>query len=160
MAIRIALVGVGKIARDQHIPSIAGNADYELVATVSRQDPQMDVSWFADLDALLASGIGVDAVALCTPPQVRYALAVKALQHKLHVFLEKPPGATLAEVESLRAIADEAGVTLFASWHSRYAAGVELMRWMPPFVRHRKMLIGASVAHEGGSDGRSIYAGN
>lgn len=36
----------------------------------------------------------------------------------------------------------------------------EVMRWMPPFVRHRKMLIGASVAHEGGSDGRSIYAGN
>jgi D-galactose 1-dehydrogenase len=112
MAIRIALVGVGKIARDQHIPSIAGNADYELVATVSRHDPQMDVPWFADLDALLASGIAVDAVALCTPPQVRYELAVKALQHKLHVFLEKPPGATLAEVESLRAIADEAGVTV------------------------------------------------
>jgi D-galactose 1-dehydrogenase len=131
MAIRIALVGVGKIARDQHIPSIAGNADYELVATVSRHDPQMDVPWFADLDALLASGIAVDAVALCTPPQVRYELAVKALQHKLHVFLEKPPGATLAEVESLRAIADEAGVTLFASWHSRYAAGVEPARaWL------------------------------
>lgn len=131
MALRIALVGVGKIARDQHLPAIAANADYELVATVSRHDPQLDVPWFADLDALLASGVAVDAVALCTPPQVRYALAVKALQHKLHVFLEKPPGATLAEVESLRALADEAGVTLFASWHSRYAAGVEPAReWL------------------------------
>lgn len=131
MALRIALVGVGKIARDQHLPAIAANGDFELVATVSRHDPALDVPWFADLDDLLASGVAVDAVALCTPPQVRYALAVKALQHKLHVFLEKPPGATLAEVESLREIAEEAGVTLFASWHSRYAAGVEPAReWL------------------------------
>ncbi|MBB3956056.1 Gfo/Idh/MocA family protein [Novosphingobium sediminicola] len=131
MAIRIAVIGVGKIARDQHLPAIAANPAYELVATVSRHDPELSVPWFADLDDLLASGITVDAVALCTPPQVRYGLAVKALQHKLHVFLEKPPGATLAEVESLRAMADEAGVTLFASWHSRYAAGVEPARaWL------------------------------
>jgi len=121
----VPVIGVGKIARDQHLPAIAANPAYELVATVSRQNPELSVPWFADLDGLLASGLAVDAVALCTPPQVRYALAVKALQHKLHVFLEKPPGATLAEVESLRAMADEAGVTLFASWHSRYAAGVE-----------------------------------
>jgi len=66
----------------------------------------------------------VDAVSLCTPPQVRYALAAKAMRAGLHVFLEKPPGATLAEVESLRHVAQECGVSLFASWHSRFATGV------------------------------------
>ena len=34
--IRIAIVGYGKIAQDQHVPSIAGNDRFELVATVSR----------------------------------------------------------------------------------------------------------------------------
>jgi len=122
--LRIALIGLGKIARDQHIPAIGGNPALSLVASVSRQDPQLDVPYFPTLEALLASGVAVDAVALCTPPQVRYTLAAQALRARLHVFLEKPPGATLAEVESLRALADSKGVSLFASWHSRYAAGV------------------------------------
>ena len=46
---------------------------------------------------MIAAGVAVDAVALCTPPQVRYAIAVQALAAGLHVFLEKPPGATLSE---------------------------------------------------------------
>jgi D-galactose 1-dehydrogenase len=41
-----------------------------------------------------------------------------------HVFLEKPPGATVGEVADLSALAARKGVTLFASWHSRFAAGV------------------------------------
>jgi len=38
--------------------------------------------------------------------------------------LEKPPGATLAEVHELQRLADAAGVILFATWHSRMAKGV------------------------------------
>ena len=34
--IHIAIVGVGKIARDQHLPALAKDADYRLVATASR----------------------------------------------------------------------------------------------------------------------------
>ena len=37
MAIRVAVIGVGKIAVDQHLPVIAGNADYELVGVVSQR---------------------------------------------------------------------------------------------------------------------------
>ncbi|HEU0066036.1 MAG TPA: Gfo/Idh/MocA family oxidoreductase [Sphingomonas sp.] len=127
--IRVAIVGMGKIARDQHLPAIAGNDDFVLAATVSSGEPGLDVPNFATLDALLADGPGIDAVALCTPPQVRYDLASKALARGLHVFLEKPPGATLSEVAALEAQAGAA--TLFASWHSRYAAGVEPARaWL------------------------------
>ena len=73
----------------------------------------------------------MDAVALCPPPQVRYDLATQALSRGAHVFLEKPPGATLAEVEALKAQADKVGATLFAAWHSRFAAGVAPARaWL------------------------------
>jgi D-galactose 1-dehydrogenase len=130
--IRLAVVGMGKIAHDQHLPAIAANPDFELVATVSRHgEPTDGLPMFRTIDDLAASGLAVDAVALCTPPQVRRTIATTAIANRWHVFLEKPPGATLAEVVALSDAADAAGISLFASWHSRYAAGVEPARtWL------------------------------
>ena len=123
--IRIAIVGIGKIARDQHVPAIRGTSAFSLAATVSPADPGIEgVPHLASLDALLAEGPAVDAIALCTPPQVRYDLAAEALRRGVHVFLEKPPGATLAEVSALSDQAKKVGASLFAAWHSRFAAGV------------------------------------
>ncbi len=39
MTIRIAIVGLGKIARDQHIPAIAQTDGIELAAVASRNCP-------------------------------------------------------------------------------------------------------------------------
>ena len=118
--LRLALVGIGKIARDQHLPAVAASADFELVAAVSRHATVEGVANFTDIEALIASGMAVDAVSLCTPPVGRHVIAAKALAAGWHVMLEKPPGATLSEVRAL-APGDR---TLFASWHSREAAGV------------------------------------
>jgi D-galactose 1-dehydrogenase len=41
------------------------------------------------------------------------------------VMLEKPPGATLAEVHALQSMAADKGVSLFATWHSRAAKAVQ-----------------------------------
>jgi D-galactose 1-dehydrogenase len=129
--IRLALVGLGKIARDQHLPSIAADPRFELVAIVSRNAELDGVAHFTALADLLTSDVTVDAVALCTPPQPRHALAHLALAAGKHVMLEKPPGATLSEVEDLRQAAAERSLTLQTTWHSRYAIGVEPAReWL------------------------------
>jgi D-galactose 1-dehydrogenase len=130
--IRIAVVGMGKIARDQHLPAIAGNVAFGLAATVSPHDAGVaGVAHHPSLDDLLSNGPAVDAVALCTPPQVRYALASQALARGVHVLLEKPPGATLSEVAALEDQTHKTGATLFAAWHSRFAAGVAPARaWL------------------------------
>ena len=131
MAITIAVVGLGKIAHDQHLPAIAASDDFTLVAGASPEGTAEGVPVFKDIDALLASGIAFDAIAMCQPPQVRYITAAKAIRAGKHVLLEKPPGATLAEVEGLVRFADEHGTTLFAAWHSRYAPAVEPARaWL------------------------------
>lgn len=129
--IRIGLVGVGKIARDQHLPAIAASPDYALVAVASRHGGLDGVPSYGSLEAMLAAHGDLDAVALCQPPQARCAAALAAIAAGRHVFLEKPPGATLAEVGLLVAAARDRGVSLFASWHSRYAPGVEpARRWL------------------------------
>ncbi|MEQ1953136.1 Gfo/Idh/MocA family oxidoreductase [Mesorhizobium sp. CN2-181] len=122
--IRIAIVGVGKIARDQHVPSIRGNRDFELVATASRHGSVDGIPSFPDIESLLGGVKDLDAVALCMPPGPRHAAAVKALAAGKHVLLEKPPGATVSELDDLIASAKAEKVSLFATWHSRHAAGV------------------------------------
>lgn len=131
MVRKIAVVGLGKIARDQHVPSIEKNPDFELAATVSRNARLDGIDSYETLGAMLAARPDIDCVALCTPPQVRRQYAVEAIEAGRHVLLEKPPGATVAEVTSLVALADRHAVTLFATWHSRYAQGVEPARkWL------------------------------
>ncbi|MBP1183959.1 Gfo/Idh/MocA family protein [Methylobacterium sp. PvR107] len=129
--IRIGLVGVGKIARDQHLPVIGASPDYTLAAVASRQGTYDGVPNYRTLPEMLAGRHGLEAVALCQPPQARFEAALAAIEAGLHVFLEKPPGASLAEIGLLVAAARARGVSLFASWHSRYASGVEpARRWL------------------------------
>ncbi|GAC1336832.1 MAG: Gfo/Idh/MocA family oxidoreductase [Acetobacteraceae bacterium] len=128
MTIRVAIVGLGKIARDQHIPAIAGTDGIELAATASRNAGLDGVARFPTIEALLEEGGAIDAVALCTPPQGRRAQAAAALRAGKHVLLEKPPGATVAELGPLVEAARRGGRTLFATWHSRFAPAVEPAR--------------------------------
>ena len=126
--LRVAIVGFGKIARDQHVPAIAATDGVELVAVASRNASLPGVPHAATLDELLRDGPPIDAVALCTPPQVRHAQAAMALAAGKHVMLEKPPGATVAEITPLVTTARAAQRTLFATWHSRFAPAVEPAR--------------------------------
>ena len=129
--IKIGIVGLGKIARDQHIPALAADDDFELAAVASPHHKSSDLPNYSDLPALIRGAPQVSAVALCTSPQVRYDIARYALQQGLHVLLEKPPGVTVSEVLALADLAEHKSVALFASWHSRHACGVEPAReWL------------------------------
>ena len=123
---RIAIIGYGKIAQDQHLPSIADNAAFELAATVSRNNPGPEgVPGFTSLEAMLAGTSGIGAVAICTPPSVRYEIARDCISAGLHTLLEKPPGVSLGECEELARLAREKRVTLFTTWHAQYNPAVE-----------------------------------
>jgi len=126
----ITLVGIGKIARDQHLPAIAASRDFRLVAAVSRNETVPGVANFSDLDRFLAEGPD-GAVSLCTPPAVRTAMALKTIAAGRDLMIEKPPAATLGEIETIVAAARAAGTALFATWHSRHAAAVAPARdWL------------------------------
>jgi D-galactose 1-dehydrogenase len=130
-AIRIALVGIGKIARDQHVPHIAANPDFELVAAVTGHEPPAGVPGFRTIGAMMAAIPDVKAVSICTPPRGRLALVAEALGHGLDVMIEKPPAATLSEAETFVRLAADSGRVLYVTWHSRQAAAVEPARaWL------------------------------
>ncbi|WP_246087171.1 Gfo/Idh/MocA family protein [Sphingorhabdus contaminans] len=126
MTIRIAIAGFGKIARDEHLPAIRAHGGYELAAIVSHGSaadigcPKFDT--IAEMMTALPSR--VDAIAICTPPKPRFALASQAIAAGLSVLLEKPPAATLGEMDQLVALAKKHGSLIYTAWHSQHAAGV------------------------------------
>jgi D-galactose 1-dehydrogenase len=137
-AFPLALVGIGKIARDQHIPSIGRSDRFQLAAAVSRTAKVEGVPNYERFEDFLSSRPDVPVVSFCTPPQVRTVMAEQAIRAGRHVMLEKPPGATLSEVEWLAEFAAEKGVTLFATWHSRFA----------PAVNEAKAFLGRARIHD------------
>ena len=122
--IRIAIIGFGKIAADQHVPSIKGNERFELVATSSRSG-QGVAQTFTDWRELIRSVEGLEAVAITTPPEPRYEIARACIEAGLHCLLEKPPTAGLAEIADLDCLAQARPVTLFTTWHAQHHATVD-----------------------------------
>jgi D-galactose 1-dehydrogenase len=131
MTLRVAIVGFGKIAHDQHVPAIAATDGVTLAAVADPKASQPDLPHFKTLEELLRDGPPIDAIAICTPPQMRRAQAALALAAGKHVLLEKPPGASVSELDALIAGAERTRRTLFAAWHSRFAPAVEPARqWL------------------------------
>ena len=127
MTIRIAIVGFGKIARDEHLPAIHANPDFELVAIVT-SSARTDVGCphFRNVaDMFEAMPGGIDAVAICTPPAPRYAIACEVAAAGVAMLLEKPPAATLGELDMLLQVAERHEAPIFTAWHSQYAAAVD-----------------------------------
>jgi predicted dehydrogenase len=126
--IRLGIVGIGKIARDQHLPAIAADPRFELVSVADPVAQVAGVASYPSLAAILAARPDLDAVSFCTPPAARYAVALEAIAAGKHVMLEKPPAATVSQASHLAAEAAARGVSLFATWHSREAAAVDIAR--------------------------------
>jgi len=132
MTVAMAIVGGGKIARDQHVPAIAALGDFTLAAAVTTaRSPLPGVPNFRTIAEMMAAAPQIRAVALCTPPRGRHALVLQAIAHRLDILNEKPPAATLSEAVDFAARAKQAGVVFYQTWHSREAAGVEpAARWL------------------------------
>jgi predicted dehydrogenase len=138
--IRTAIIGFGKIAEDQHVPAIEANPRFVVAGSVSRQGKGPAPN-FTDTAALLDAVSDLEAAAITTPPGPRFTIARDCIESGLHLLLEKPPCATLGEVEELRRLAEAKGVTLFTTWHAQHNAGVGAAKKLLAGQRIRSMKI-------------------
>jgi D-galactose 1-dehydrogenase len=123
---KIAVIGIGKISIDQHLPVIDKNPDFELAACVStRGVGHGGVPVFKTAAELYAAMPEVGIVSVCTPPSVRHAIVREAIDAGKDVLLEKPPTQTISEFDDLKAYGAQKGRVLFQTWHSRYNAAVD-----------------------------------
>ena len=128
MAHNIGLIGIGAIATKKHLPSIAANPDFKLVAAASLAGTAPGVPVYADHHAMLAAHPEIAAVIICTPPTARLAIAAEILATGRAVMLEKPPAATPGGLAHLVGLAVRHNAVLHTAWHSQYNEPVDRAR--------------------------------
>lgn len=123
---KIAIIGVGKIAQDQHLPVIDASPDFELAATVSTRGlSHKGLPAFKTPGELYAALPDVGLVSICTPPGIRHQYVREALAAGKDVMMEKPPTTTISELDDLIAEAKKRGRVLYQTWHSQFNAAVD-----------------------------------
>ena len=131
--IRFAVVGMGHIGK-RHVEMIQRNPEAQLVAlcdvlTASEAGfGSTDVPWFNSLEAMLESGIEIDVVNICTPNGLHASLAIKALEARKHVVIEKPMALTKADAEAVIFKALQVSRQVFAVMQNRYSPPAEWLK--------------------------------
>src|SRR4051812_10664651 len=124
--VRGAIVGLGNVALDGHLPGWATSAGVEIVAVTDLERARRDEAaarlpaarWFDSADDLLAVP-GLDFVDICTPPSSHAPLIERALTRGLHVLCEKPLVRSRDELITVSRLAAARGRVLHTvhNWH-------------------------------------------
>lgn len=142
--LRLALVGAG----GRGGAALSGLADEQFVALCdvdekrgraaidagAKKKPEeaarlKDVTWFRDFRVLFERMADqIDAVCIATPDHMHYPVAMAALAHRKHVYIEKPMCRCLTEVRRLHAAAKAAGVVTQMGNQGRAGEGIRLAR--------------------------------
>lgn len=137
-AVRVALIGTGAVAVQNHIPGIALHPRGEVTALCdpdpralanARRMSGIDRA-YEDHLTLLADE-NVDAVVIATPNHLHLPIARAALAAGKHVLCEKPLGMNHEETQAMVAAARRAGLVNMTAFTYRF---VPAIRWMKRLV--------------------------
>lgn len=124
--IKFAVVGMGHIGK-RHAEMIRRDPHSELVAVCDVLQPEkiglkdMDVPFFSSIDELLASSLEIDVVNICTPNGFHADYAVKVLEARKHVVVEKPLALNKADAERVLFKSLEVSKHVFSVMQNRYS---------------------------------------
>jgi len=124
--VKFAVVGCGHIGK-RHAEMIKRNPEAELVALVDVlpaqkvNAEQFEVPFFNSIDELLASDIEIDVVNIASPNGFHAEHALKALEARKHVVVEKPMALSKADAEKVIFKALQVHRQIFAVMQNRFS---------------------------------------
>ncbi|MBI1295438.1 gfo/Idh/MocA family oxidoreductase [bacterium] len=113
--VKVGVIGVGRMGRRHcRVYSTLRNAQLVGVSDANvnggRQvAAEYEVPFFRNVEDLLDN---VDAVSLAAPTPLHFELAMRCIEHGVHVIIEKPIAATLAEATALTEAAERSGLVV------------------------------------------------
>ena len=124
--IKFAVIGQGHIGK-RHAEMIRRNPDSMLVAVcdvLSQKETKLEdieEAYFTSYDELLAANLDIDVINICTPNGFHAEYALKALDAKKHVVLEKPIALTKTDAEKILFKSLEVSHHVFCVMQNRYS---------------------------------------
>jgi len=123
----VAVVGVGFVGGQAHVPSFKKIEGSDLIALCARTEQrvkplaeQYGVKYYLDYDKLLEDP-KLQAVVAAVPTPQHYETALKAIKKGKHVLCEMPIAPTIEKVRELQKAAEDAGVILMPVLQFRFA---------------------------------------
>ena len=131
--VRVGLIGCGKVG-SIHAAALRTIPEAEFVAACDANaeragafGAKFGVRPFADVQSLLRDG-GVEAVVIGTPHPLHAEPAIRAAEAGVHVLVEKPMAATLADCDAMLAAAKKTGITFGVISQRRFFEPVARMK--------------------------------
>ncbi len=134
-ALRVGLLGAGRIARLYHLPVLNTIPGVEILAIAETDDEAREhcrsrapaASLFSNHRELIES-CRLDAAVICLPPALHAQAAIACLERGLHVYLEKPLATTLEDGERIIRAWQQAGTVAWTGFNFRFHPLVIEMR--------------------------------
>lgn len=125
--LRAAFVGAGSMANGVHYPSLAEMDDVELVGICDLDQQRLSATAdkfgierrYTDYKQMI-EGTAPDAVYIVMPPHQLFDLVIHCLEHKLNVFIEKPPGVTCEQTRNMARAAERSGSLTMVAFNRRF----------------------------------------
>lgn len=127
--LNIAIVGVGNISA-AHLQGLLTFPErckivalcdiYPEKAEAAKKKHNLDCEIFDDHQKMLASGIKIDIVHVCTPPYVHAEIAINSMNAGCNVVVEKPMATCLAECDAMLEAEKKNNVTMACIAQNRF----------------------------------------
>ncbi len=124
--LKVGIIGYGKMGRAR-CREINASSKAEVVSVFDPVEVDSDLPCTNVADEVIENS-AIDAVFICTPNYLNRPLAIQALKAGKHVFCEKPPAFTAAEVEEIRAVEKVSGKVLMYGFNHRHHESVQHMK--------------------------------
>lgn len=133
--IRVGFIGAGAHAVAAHYPSLAKMQDVEIAAACDLREERVRLvkakfgvrRGYRDYREMISKE-DLDAVYVITPPHQLYDIVADVLERGINVFIEKPPGITRFQIESLAAIAEGNSCITMVGFNRRFIPLLRLAR--------------------------------
>jgi 1,5-anhydro-D-fructose reductase (1,5-anhydro-D-mannitol-forming) len=124
--INTGIIGFGKMGRiREHAVQGCEHAQVIMVFDPIAQD--IDYPTAGTVDEVI-NHEGIDAIFVCTPNYLNKELTIRSLQAGKHVFCEKPPAFTAADVKEIQAVENATGKVLMYGFNHRHHSSIKHMK--------------------------------
>ena len=133
--IRVGIIGTGGIA-NSHIKSYLAQSDVEIVAGADLipdkakkffESYEVDAKTFTDYKEMIDT-VEMDAVSVCTYNRTHAECTIYALEHGLHVLLEKPMTVTMDEAIAICMAEKKSGKIVSVGFQPRFDDNMQMIK--------------------------------